>query len=296
MPIRPTPAENGLFTREEMMLNIHRTLSKVGVFVDCANMYRNGGFNMQYDILRQFACRDGSEPMRLNAYVAHDVARAQNDGNFCLKAERFHSVLRDFGYKVIIKEVKWYTGEDGEKVQKANVDLDLAIDALLQSENLDRVVIASGDGDFVRVVHALQNKGCRVEVVALMNASLQLRREADLFISGFVIPGLIPTGDQQQEWGTLHSTVRGWCYYYNEERGIGFMRFLKHIQTPLWLMDKRKDPESPYEVAFFHVSAFRDESDSRNLPDPHRIFEFGLGMPKGKGKDMQAMDIVQITS
>jgi len=32
-------------------------------------MYMNGGPKMQYDVLRDFACRDGAEPVRLNAYV-----------------------------------------------------------------------------------------------------------------------------------------------------------------------------------------------------------------------------------
>jgi hypothetical protein len=37
---------------------------KVGVFIDVANIYMNGGQRMQYDVLREFACRDGSEPLR----------------------------------------------------------------------------------------------------------------------------------------------------------------------------------------------------------------------------------------
>jgi uncharacterized LabA/DUF88 family protein len=97
---------------------------------------------------------------------------------------QFFAVLRDFGYKVIQKEVKWFTDEDGNQVAKANADLDLAVDALMQSDNLDRVVLVTGDGDFVQVVRALQNKGCRVEVVAFRNVSSELRREADLFYSG----------------------------------------------------------------------------------------------------------------
>ena len=166
----------------------HQSLVKIGVYVDAANIYRNGGSRMQYDILREFACRDMGEPVRLNAYVTHDTDRAQWDADYRIGALRFHSALRDLGYKVIIKRVRWYDDEAGNRYAKANSDLDLAVDALLQSENLDRVLIATGDGDFVQVVRALQNKGCRVEVVAFDNVSGNLRQEVDLFMSGYLIP------------------------------------------------------------------------------------------------------------
>jgi hypothetical protein len=80
---------------------------KVGVYVDVANLGMNGGFGMRYDVLRAFACRNGYEAMRLNAYVSFDDARARHDPEYKSKQYGFHSVLRDLGYKVIQKEVKW---------------------------------------------------------------------------------------------------------------------------------------------------------------------------------------------
>ena len=47
---------------------------EVGVFVDVAYLARNGGYGMRYDLLREFACRDGAEPLRLNAYVTLPVS------------------------------------------------------------------------------------------------------------------------------------------------------------------------------------------------------------------------------
>ena len=161
---------------------------KVGVFVDVANIYMNGGQRMQYDVLREFACRDGSEPLRLNTYVTYDAERAADDDEYRKGAQNFHSALRDIGYKVNVKEIHWYIDEEGNRIAKANSDLDLAVDALLQAEQLDRVLIASGDGDFVQVVRALQNRGCRLEIVALENVSNRLKQESDLYISGFLIP------------------------------------------------------------------------------------------------------------
>ena len=165
--------------------------TKVGVYVDAENINRNGGYGMRYDILREFACRDDAQSVRLNTYVAFDREKAEQNPRYAFKTREFYSVIRDMGFKVIEKIVVWHTDETtGKRYGKANADLDMAVDALLQSEKLDRVLLATGDGDFVQVVRALQNKGCRVEVLAFENVSRALRQEADLFFSGYLIPNL----------------------------------------------------------------------------------------------------------
>lgn len=253
--------------------------SRVGVYVDVANIYSNGGHKMQYDVLRLFACRDGGEAIRLNAYVTFDAARASHDETYESKTRNFYSALRDLGYKVIVKEVRWYVDESGNRYGKANADLDLGVDALLQSEKLDRVVIVSGDGDFTRVVSALQNKGCRVEVVALDNSSSLLRQSADMYYSGYLIPSLIPTNangerEREIEWGDIGSRVRGWCYWHSEQ-GFGFFRFLKRVAPGLWLTDTRH-PDSPYGTAYFHDTMLPDHINPAVLPNRNYIFEFDL--------------------
>ncbi len=270
-----------------------QSTAKVGVYCDVANMYRNGGQRMQYDVLREFACRDYAEPVRLNAYVTYDAERAKRDFNYRDGAMSFHSKLRDYGYKVIVKEIRWYDDDSGSRWGKADAALYLAVDALLQSEKLNRVLIASGDGDFVNVVRALQNRGCRVEIVSLDNASNALRREADLFISGFLIPGLIPMartpGGSRPEWGEIGSRVRGWCYWHEDDRGFGYMRFLQEVASCLWFTDARH-PDSPYETAFFHDSNLPSQVRSAQLPSRRHIFEFEL-QPSEKADGLQALEI-----
>ncbi len=102
--------------------------------------------------------------------------------NYRYKAKSFHSILRDFGFKVIVKKVRWFTDEQGVRYGKSNADLELAVDALMQSERLDYVLLVSGDGDFIQVVRALQNKGCRVEVLAFKNVAKELRNEATFLL------------------------------------------------------------------------------------------------------------------
>ncbi|MFP4346064.1 MAG: NYN domain-containing protein [Anaerolineales bacterium] len=260
--------------------------SKIGVYVDTANIYRSGGSRMQYDVLREFACRDGAELVRLNAYVSYDADRAGNDQGYREGVNRFYAVLRDLGYKVIIKEVKWYEDESGKRYGKANADLDMAVDLMLQTQNLDRVLLVSGDGDFSRVVTAAQNRGCRVEVVALDNVSPELRYASDMFISGYLIPNLVPTNGEGGElpWGEAGSRVRGVCYYHNGEHDYGFMRFMGALGPDLWLTDTKR-PDSPYTAAYFRDAWLPSNVNRGLLPSYNYIFEFELAEsnhPNGK--------------
>lgn len=253
---------------------------------------------MRYDVLREFVTRDGAEVMRLNAYLSYDPKRAEEDEVYRRGQHNFHSSLRDMGFKVIQKHVRWYTDETGQSYSKSNVDLDMAVELLLQSENLDRVLLATGDGDFVQVVRALQNKGCRVEVVAFKNVSRDLRREADLYFSGYLIPNLIPliggrdkeAGQRDQaHWGEVGSRVRGVCYSHSE-KGFGFFRFLSEVSPGLWITDTRHE-DSPYASAFFHDSVLPEDVNPNLLPSRNLIFEFELRESPDNGTNFQAGDI-----
>ncbi len=95
---------------------------------------------------------------------------------------------------------------------------------LLQSNNLDKIFLLTGDSDFEKVVQAVQNKGARVELIAFKNISKSLSHEVDFFNSGYLIPNLIPIKDQRSEdWGRENYRVRGTCYALQD--GFGFMRY-----------------------------------------------------------------------
>ena len=137
--------------------------------------------------------------------------------------------------------------------------MDLAIDALLQARNLDRVILLTGDGDFIRLVLALQNMGCRVEVIGFDHVSRELKESADSFLSGFLIPGLLPIPSQSGK-----ERHRGIPINYNPDRGFGFMRYYT-LSTDGLLA----------ESVFFHCSKAVDVPDSLFL-DSSNIFEFTI--------------------
>ncbi|HCA5885642.1 TPA: NYN domain-containing protein [Pseudomonas aeruginosa] len=61
---------------------------------------------------------------------------------------------------------------------------------LLHSERLDRVVLMSGDGDFLRLVQALQDKGIWVDVAAYQGVSGELARACNQLTNPLLIPGV----------------------------------------------------------------------------------------------------------
>lgn len=91
------------------------------------------------------------------------------------------------GYSVVTKPMKEFTDASGRKKFKGNMDIELAVDALRMANQLDHIIIFSGDGDLRSLVGALQELGKRVTVVSTLETdppmiSDELRRQADHFI------------------------------------------------------------------------------------------------------------------
>lgn len=231
---------------------------KTGIYVDAENIRLCGGYGMRYDVLVDLANRGGSVMLRANSYLAENRERTKEDRDYRLKLYRYHDILRQCGFKVIKKYVKHFVDDEGILTTKANADMDLAIDALLQARNLDRVILLTGDGDFIRLVQALQNMGCRVEVIAFNNVSSELKEEADSFLSGFLVPGLLPILQEGSGWH------RGFPINYNADRGFGFMRYYT-----------LKNHGLEAESVFFHCSKSNVTSDTLFL-DSNNIFEFKI--------------------
>jgi uncharacterized LabA/DUF88 family protein len=265
---------------------------KVSIFVDAVNVTLNGGFGLRYDTLRKFAARGGSCPCRLNVYLAVDRDRMRDDAAYKQKTSRFTEVMRDFEYKVIEKSLQKYTDPETEAViTKNTVDIDMTVDLLTQTSECDRIILLSSDGGFVPVVQALQSMGKRVELVGFDNVSQALKREVDLFISGFTIPGLLPI-KSPYEWGTVGSRVRGMCYDFSHNDGYGFMRYLNKIDDKLWITDSRAE-DSPFRTVFAHVSQFESDFDTTFLPSRDLIFEFTLIQNE---KGLVAEDVVLVSA
>ena len=79
---------------------------------------------------------------------------------------RFYKKLDKFGYKLFLKPVKLYAQEDGSTKRKANADVDMTFHLMKEESNFDRVIVLSGDGDFLPILKHLQKKGKEVIILA----------------------------------------------------------------------------------------------------------------------------------
>ena len=156
---------------------------RTALFIDGANLYsaaRSLGFDIDYRrLLKVF--RDKGRMVRAYYYTA-------------LVEDQEYSPIRPLidwldynGYTMVTKPTKEFTDAMGRRKLKGNMDIELAIDVLEMAEHLDHVILFSGDGDFRRLVEAVQRKGLRVSVVSTIKSSPpmvadELRRQADDFI------------------------------------------------------------------------------------------------------------------
>jgi uncharacterized LabA/DUF88 family protein len=91
------------------------------------------------------------------------------------------------GYTMVTKPTKEFTDSQGRRKIKGNMDIELAIDMMEMADRLDHVVLFSGDGDFRRLIEAVQGRGVRTTVVSTIRSQPpmiadELRRQADQFI------------------------------------------------------------------------------------------------------------------
>ena len=156
---------------------------KIALFIDGANLYaaaRALGFDIVYKRLLQIFGEKG-RLIRAIYYTA-------------LIEDQEYSPIRPLvdwldynGYTMVTKPTKEFTDSYGRRKIKGNMDIELAVDMLEMADKLDHIVLFSGDGDFRRLVEAIQQKGVRVTVVSTVKSSPpmaadELRRQADNFI------------------------------------------------------------------------------------------------------------------
>lgn len=188
------------------------TQERVALFIDGANLYsaaRSLGFEIDYRRLLE-SFRKESHLVRAFYYTA-------------LVEDQEYSPLRPLidwldynGFTMVTKPAKEYTDAMGRRKVKGNMDIELAIDVMEMAPHIDHVVLFSGDGDFRRLVEAVQRKGVRVSVVSSTKTQPpmvadELRRQADTFIE---LQDLMPkimrdqaARDQSRTAG-IHATLR----------------------------------------------------------------------------------------
>lgn len=163
-------------------MTFHPT-DRIALFIDGANLY-SAAKALAFDIdfrrlLEEF--RKRGVLVRAYYYTA-------------LLEDQEYSPLRPLvdwlaynGFSVVTKPAKRLTDRDGVTRTKGDMDIEIAVDMMEMAPHLDHMILFSGDGDFRRVVEAVQRRGVRVSVVSTVRsqpplAADELRRQADAFI------------------------------------------------------------------------------------------------------------------
>jgi uncharacterized LabA/DUF88 family protein len=156
---------------------------KIALFIDGANLYsaaRGLGIDIDYKkLLDEFRKRG----VLIRAYYYTALVEDQD-----------YSPIRPLvdwldynGFTVVTKPAKEYTDPTGRRRFRGDMDVEIAVDMLAMAEHADHLLLFSGDGDFRRLVEAVQQKGVRVTVVSTVKsqppmASDDLRRQCDQFV------------------------------------------------------------------------------------------------------------------
>ena len=163
-------------------MNIY-SQEKIGLFIDGSNLYATAralGFDIDYKNLLELFSSKG-QLVRAYYYTA-----LMEDQEY-MPIRPLVDWLDYNGYTMVTKPTKEFTDTMGRRKIKGNMDMELAIDVLEMAEHIDHAILFSGDGDFRRLVEAVQRRGVRVTVVSTFQSSPpmvadELRRQADTFV------------------------------------------------------------------------------------------------------------------
>jgi len=156
------------------MAIIKHSEQRVGVFIDTQNLYHSAKNIYHARVNFGNVLKDAVSDRRLVRARAYAVTTESGE------EKGFFEALEKVGIEMRLKDLQIFSG--GAK--KADWDVGLAVDAITASPKVDTIIIFSGDGDFVPLVHYLQTHGgCQVEVVSFgRSTSLKLKEAADDFL------------------------------------------------------------------------------------------------------------------
>jgi uncharacterized LabA/DUF88 family protein len=131
------------------------------------------------------------------------------------------------GYTMVTKPAKEFTDSQGRRKVKGNIDIELAIDMMEIAGKVDHVILFSGDGDFRRLVDAVQRQGVRVTVISTISTQPpmiadELRRQADQFIDLVDISEFI-----QRQGGTNRPALNQESSFSTDEEDEQIPAYLK---------------------------------------------------------------------
>ncbi|PID51879.1 MAG: hypothetical protein CR972_04910 [Candidatus Moraniibacteriota bacterium] len=135
---------------------------RVGVLVDIQNLYYSARVLHNRKVNFKNLLNTALENRKLIRAIGYGISTEE------AQEDKFFDALENLGFEVKTKDLQVFAG--GQK--KGDWDVGIAIDAIKLSKNVDVIILASGDGDYIPLVEYIQNTtGCRVEGVAFSEST-----------------------------------------------------------------------------------------------------------------------------
>lgn len=150
-------------------------MNKIAVFVDVQNVY----YTCRQAYGRQFNYRLFWQQLQQQGDIVLATAYAIERGDD--QQRKFQDALRHIGFEVKLKP--YIQRADGST--KGDWDVGITIDVLQQAEQVDDIVLLSGDGDFALLLQAVRQRyACRSTVYG---------------VPGLTAHGLINSADRYEQ-------------------------------------------------------------------------------------------------
>lgn len=147
---------------------------RIGVLIDVQNLYHSAKNLYQSKVNFQEILKLAVSQRKLIRAFAYVVRTKTGD------EKPFFNALTKLGIETRVRDLQEFFGG----LKKADWDVGIVIDAIKIAPNVDVIVLASGDGDFIALVEYLKNQGKRVEIISFQNsASSRLIETSDEFIN-----------------------------------------------------------------------------------------------------------------
>jgi uncharacterized LabA/DUF88 family protein len=135
-------------------------MKKVAVFIDVQNIqqvFEKQGAEIRYDKLKEYLTeryqKENGEIIKFSAFIPFK----QQDENRL----KLIDAISLIGYRVLSKQAK----ERPDGSVKANMDIEMALEIVSLSSEIDEFVIITGDSDFEPLIDFLSRKGKRVLLI-----------------------------------------------------------------------------------------------------------------------------------
>ena len=174
-------------------------MKKVAAFIDASNLWeaqKIRGKMFDYEKLRKHLKESNeADDLKIFYYTAYP-SDGTRDYDLSGRHNFYVYLKKGLGFTVRKKELKRITatGMDGESIiEKGNMDVEMAIDAIHNMSKYDIAILFSGDADFLALVNYLRNGNKKVYIFSSKdNISYELKTGGD---------GYFDLRDIKEFWG-----------------------------------------------------------------------------------------------